>query len=92
MTRLLATSAALVALAALGCSQHSTAPSAARPDNTAASATAPGAGDTNTFGDSKEAATGSAAQARDEALNTPATPIDSSSRSGSVNRDNPDPK
>jgi hypothetical protein len=48
---------ALLTLGVLGCSQHaSTAPAAARP--------APTASDTNTFGESKDEAAGSAASAR----------------------------
>jgi hypothetical protein len=49
---------ALLTLGMLGCSQHaSTAPVAERPARTAAS-------DTNTFGESKDEAAGSAASAR----------------------------
>jgi len=48
---------ALLTFGGLGCSQHaSTAPAAARP--------APAASDTNTFGESRDEAAGSAASAR----------------------------
>jgi len=48
---------ALLTFGVLGCSQHaSTAPAAARP--------APAASDTNTFGESKDEAAGTAASAR----------------------------
>jgi hypothetical protein len=48
---------ALLTFGVLGCSQHaSTAPAAARP--------APAASDTNTFGESRDEAAGSAASAR----------------------------
>ena len=50
-----------------GCAQHSTAATIASPAPAAAS-TAPASGDTNTFGESREAAAGSAAAARDASM------------------------
>jgi hypothetical protein len=66
---------ALVTLGALGCSQHaSTAPAVDRPANPAAS-------QTNTFGESKDDAAGSAANARAAAYGQDAAtaPTDSAS-------------
>jgi hypothetical protein len=58
MKMIVAVPIALLTLGALGCSEHaSTAPAVARPAATASS-------DTNTFGESKEEAGGSAASAR----------------------------
>ena len=59
MKMIVAVPVALLTLGMLGCSQHSTAPAVERP------AGAPTASsDTNTFGESKDEAAGSAASAR----------------------------
>jgi hypothetical protein len=59
MKMIVAIPAALLTIGMLGCSQHSTAPSVDRP---AAAPTA--SSETNTFGESKDEAAGSAASAR----------------------------
>jgi hypothetical protein len=59
MKMIVAVPVALLTFGMLGCSQHSTAPAVDRP---AAAPTA--ANDTNTFGESKDEAAGSAASAR----------------------------
>jgi hypothetical protein len=60
---------ALLTLASLGCSQHaSTAPAVDRP------AASTGASETNTFGESKDEATGTAASARDANYGTEPAP------------------
>ena len=58
MKTIVAIPVALLTLGMLGCSQHSTAPAVDRP------AASPTASSTNTFGESKDEATGSAASAR----------------------------
>ena len=60
MKMIVAVPVALLTFAMLGCSQHSTAPSVERPAAPAASASS----GTNTFGESKDEAAGSAASAR----------------------------
>jgi len=59
MKMIVAVPVALLTFSALGCSQHSTAPAVDRP-----AAAAPTASETNTFGESKDEAAGSAASAR----------------------------
>jgi hypothetical protein len=61
---------ALLTLATLGCSQHATAPAVDRPAAAASS--------TNTFGESKDEAAGSAASARAANYGAPADPAPSS--------------
>ena len=61
MKMILAVPVALLTFGMLGCSQHSTAPTVERP--TAAPSAAASSG-TNTFGESKDEAAGSAASAR----------------------------
>ena len=74
MKMIVAVPVALLTFGMLGCSQHSTAPAVDRP------AAAPTANETNTFGESKDEAAGSAASARaanygtDPAPATDATP------------------
>ena len=58
MKMIVAVPVALLTFGMLGCSQHSTAPAVDRP------AAAPTANETNTFGESKDEAAGSAASAR----------------------------
>jgi hypothetical protein len=58
MKMIVAVPVALLTVGILGCSQHSTAPAVDRP------AAAPTASETNTFGESKDEAAGSAASAR----------------------------
>jgi len=58
MKMIVAIPVALLTFGMLGCSQHSTAPAVDRP------AAAPTANETNTFGESKDEAAGSAASAR----------------------------
>jgi hypothetical protein len=58
MKMIMAVPVALLTFGMLGCSQHSTAPAVDRP------AAAPTANDTNTFGESKDEAAGTAASAR----------------------------
>ncbi len=58
MKMIVAVPVALLTFGMLGCSQHSTAPAVDRP------AAAPTASETNTFGESKDEAAGSAASAR----------------------------
>ena len=60
MKMIVAVPVALLTFAMLGCSQHSTAPSVERPAAPAAAASS----GTNTFGESKDEAAGSAASAR----------------------------
>ena len=57
MKMIVAVPVALLTFGMLGCSQHSTAPAVDRP-------AAPAASSTNTFGESKDEAAGSAASAR----------------------------
>jgi hypothetical protein len=57
MKTIVAVPVALLTIGILGCSQHSTAPAVDRP-------AAPTASETNTFGESKDEAAGSAASAR----------------------------
>jgi len=57
MKMIVAVPVALLTVGMLGCSQHSTAPAVERP-------AAPAANETNTFGESKDEAAGSAASAR----------------------------
>jgi hypothetical protein len=69
MKMIAAVPVALLTLAALGCSQHaSTAPTVERPP------AATGSSDTNTFGESKDEATGSAASARDATFGADSAP------------------
>jgi hypothetical protein len=78
MKMIAAVPVALLTLAALGCSQHaSTAPTVDRP----AAATA--SSDTNTFGESKDEATGSAASARDATFGSEPTPADATANGAS---------
>ena len=57
---------AVLILGLVACTEHAAAPAVARPAaSTAAPAPAPAAGDTNTFGESRDEAAGSAAGARD---------------------------
>ncbi len=58
MTMIVAIPVALLTIGMLGCSQHSTAPAVDRPAAPTASS------ETNTFGESKDEAAGSAASAR----------------------------
>jgi hypothetical protein len=58
MKMIVAVPVALLTFGMLGCSQHSTAPAVDRP------AAAPTASETNTFGESRDEAAGSAASAR----------------------------
>jgi len=60
MKMIVAVPVALLTFGMLGCSQHSTAPSVERP----AAPTASASSGTNTFGESKDEAAGSAASAR----------------------------
>jgi hypothetical protein len=59
MKMIVAVPVALLTFSVLGCAQHSTAPAVDRP-----AAAAPTASETNTFGESKDEAAGSAASAR----------------------------
>src|SRR4051812_46285640 len=59
MKMIVAVPVALLTFGMLGCSQHSTGPAVDRP-----AAAAPTANETNTFGESKDEAAGSAASAR----------------------------
>lgn len=81
----------LLAFALFGCTQHSTAPAVAAPD---ASTSKQASGDTNTFGESKEQAAGSAAAARDanpDSNSATASP-DTQSPTAPPPKANPDPK
>jgi hypothetical protein len=69
----------LLALNLFGCTQHSTAATVASPQPAAASV-APVSGDTNTFGESREAAAGSAAAARDASMASDSAKASSTSR------------
>lgn len=70
MKMIVAVPIALLTVGMLGCSQHSTAPAVERP----AASTA--ASETNTFGESKDEAAGSAASARAANYGTEPAPAD----------------
>ena len=82
----------LLAFALFGCTQHSTAPAVAAPDSAASK---PASGETNTFGESKEEAAGSAAAARDantDSNTASSPPADAQSQTAPPTKANPDPK
>jgi hypothetical protein len=87
MKMIVAVPVALLTIGMLGCSQHSTAPAVDRP------AAAPTANETNTFGESKDEAAGSAASARAANYGTePAPAADATAAAPAAPADSTPPK
>ena len=86
MKMIVAVPVALLTFVMLGCSQHSTAPAVDRP------AATPSANETNTFGESKEEAAGSAATARAANYGSEPAPAADASSPAAAQTDSPPPK
>jgi hypothetical protein len=86
MKMIVAVPVALLTFGMLGCSQHSTAPAVDRP------AAAPTANETNTFGESKDEAAGSAASARAANYGTEPAPAADATAPAAAPADSAPPK
>jgi len=89
MKMLVGASCALLMVSLLGCSQQATSPAAARPAGPPPKSTATASGDVNTFGESKDPAGDSAAQARNKSYGE--TGANSSQTPSEPNGGNPPP-